>query len=747
MSDSRRPATPAPAPGAAGRLDRLRALLREMFQLDRGDLDFGLYRIMNLKSAEIGSFLDNDLLPQVKAKLRLTSDEERARLEKDLEEAHEAAWKLGLDPDLNPPPGIVTLNRRLAEMQKDADAEADVYNHLATFFGRYYTEGDFISQRRYTGGGRAAYLIPYDGEEVKLHWANADQYYVKTTENYASYVFTAGAGNAARRVRFEIAAADNEKDNVKEANGRQRRFVLAGGKGAVEIAGAELIVRFEHRPLTEGEKKKWPGNGNGQQDRLNHSAVERILRAVDVDCRALLAAAAPTEADEERTLLAKHVDRYTAKNSFDYFIHKDLGGFLRRELDLYLNTDVLNLDDLERGDAARLDRAFARVRAARHVGRKIIDFLAQLEDFQKRLWLKKKFVLDTNWCVTLDRVPEALYPQVAANAAQCREWVELFAADEITGDLTNGGTAWTDPPTVDFLKTNPCLVVDTQHFDRDFTDRLLAALSDAGPLDEQTDGLLVHGENFQALNLLQARYRGQIQCVYIDPPYNTAASEILYKNNYKHSSWASFIENRLHQSVSYLTERGVLGFSVNDYELRTALSVLKSTFPEHDVQTVVVNHYPGSGSGRGNVSSTHEYMLVVIPKNQDILVGSERGGGERIRNFRRSGQGENNFRWGRPNSFFAILIDPITLDIKGVEEPIPESATYPTTRTTEGWIRIYPIGKDGSERVWSRNYESTIRLWKDGRLEYTSNGTINQRIGDIGRKVLRIRAKITCPFY
>ena len=185
-----------PAPGATENLDRLRALLREMFQLDRGDLDFGLYRIMSLKSAEIGSFLDNDLLPQVKRKLRLTSDEERAGLEKDLEAAAEASRSLGADPDTNPLPKIVELRRRLAEMRKDADAEADVYNHLADFFGRYYAEGDFISQRRYSSGGRSAYLMPYDGEEVKLHWANADQYYVKTTENYASYVFTVGSGNA-----------------------------------------------------------------------------------------------------------------------------------------------------------------------------------------------------------------------------------------------------------------------------------------------------------------------------------------------------------------------------------------------------------------------------------------------------------------------------------------------------------------------------------------------------------------------
>ena len=338
-----------PAPGAADKLDRLRALLREMFQLDRGDLDFGLYRIMNLKSAEVVSFLDDDLLPQVKEKLRLTSDEERARLVEELESARKSATALGVDPDANPPPKIVELNRRLAEMQKDADAEADVYNHLGNFFGRYYAEGDFVSQRRYSSGGRSAYLIPYDGEEVKLHWANADQYYVKTTENYASYVFTVGAGNAARRVRFEIAAADNEKDNVKEADGRQRRFVLSGGKRAVDVAGPELVVRFEHRPLAEGEKKKWPGNGGAQQGRINEEAVARILRSVDPDWRLLLAETAPTDADPGRPLLARHVDRYTAKNTFDYFIHKDLGGFLRRELDLYLNTDVLNLDDLERG--------------------------------------------------------------------------------------------------------------------------------------------------------------------------------------------------------------------------------------------------------------------------------------------------------------------------------------------------------------------------------------------------------------
>ena len=131
---------------------------------------------------------------------------------------------MGVDPD--EAPKFVELKQKLAEAKGDEAAEADVYNHLANFFARYYAEGDFISQRRYSSGGRSAYLIPYDGEEVKLHWANQDQYYVKSTENYASYGFTIGAGAQQRRVRFEIAAADSEMDNIKETSGKQRRFFV-----------------------------------------------------------------------------------------------------------------------------------------------------------------------------------------------------------------------------------------------------------------------------------------------------------------------------------------------------------------------------------------------------------------------------------------------------------------------------------------------------------------------------------------
>ena len=709
------PATSDSVPeGAADKLDRLKALLREMFQLDRGDLDFGLYRIMHLKTAEVAAFLDSDLLPQVKTKLNLTSAEERAKLERDLKEARGAAIDLGVDPDREPLPKIVELNRQLAELRKDADAEADVYNHLANFFARYYAEGDFISQRRYSSGGRAAYLVPYDGEEVKLHWANADQYYVKTTENYASYAFTAGAGGVARRVRFEIAAADNEKDNVKEANDRQRRFVLAGGGNAVAVEDGALAVRFEHRPLTEGEKKRWPGNGGSQQGRINETTVEGILNAADAvepGWRAALTAPAPTDANGDRTLLAKHVGRYTAKNSFDYFIHKDLGGFLRRELDLYLNTQVLNLDDLEQGDVARLDRALARVRAIRHIGGKIIDFLAQLEDFQKQLWLKKKFVLETHWCVTLDRVPEALYPEVAANRAQCEEWVDLFAVDEIEGDLTNGGARWSNPPTADFLKANPYLVLDTRHFDRDFTDRLLATLSDAGPLDDQTNGLLIHGENFQALNLLQARYRGQVQCVYIDPPFNTDASPILYKNGYKSSAWISLMENRLRAARGLLVNDGVLVAAIDDEQQRELSYLISSIFDDWFLGTILVRTNPSGRPTKRGYSVAHEYLLYagggqnagigrMPPTKRQLARFSERDdrGVFEWRNLRR--EGSNSDRTARPALYYPIYIQGNTIRIPEMTWNQANLEWIVEESPQAGEQVVFPIDKRGVEKTW-----------------------------------------------
>ena len=89
---------------------------------------------------------------------------------------------------------------------------------------------------------------------------------------------------------------------------------------------------------------------------------------------------------------------------------------------------------------------------------------------------------------------------------------------------------YSKPLKPDFLQAYPTLVLDTRHFDAGFTERLIEALGD---MNEQTDGVLLHSENFQALSVMLARYRDQIKCIYIDPPYNTGQDGFLYKDTYK----------------------------------------------------------------------------------------------------------------------------------------------------------------------------------------------------------------------
>src|SRR5580765_5256085 len=199
-------------------LSKFKNLLAELFMFDQADLDFGIYRIMNAKRDEITRFLDNDLLPQVRQSLAELASGDRAQIENELSEAIESLRKLGVDPESSSK--VKELREQLAAHTDIEAIESEVFSHLYEFFRRYYSEGDYLSLRRYKEG---VYAIPYEGEEVKLHWANADQYYIKSSETFRNYTFKIESG---RRVRVHLVAATTEQDNNKPAPEKERRFVL-----------------------------------------------------------------------------------------------------------------------------------------------------------------------------------------------------------------------------------------------------------------------------------------------------------------------------------------------------------------------------------------------------------------------------------------------------------------------------------------------------------------------------------------
>ena len=612
-------------------LDKLKELLAELFMLDQADLDFGIYRVMNAKRVEITRFLDHDLLPQVRTELAKIQTGDRAGLETELNKAIQNALALGLTAaEAERVEKVKNLRAQLAATVDVSALENEVFSDLANFFRRYYQGGDFLALRRYKAG---VYAIPYEGEEVKLHWANADQYYIKTSEYLRDYTFKLADG---QRVHFKLVEADTEADNKKAAAGQERRFILSPTEPLQEAEG-DLIIRFEYRPDPQKRKQADLNALAAQQIFATTNAgnvspsppseggegrgeVGRSLSAVKsfAPWLAALAAKAPTEKNPNRTLLDKHLGDYTARNSFDYFIHKDIGGFLRRELDFFIKNEIMHLDDIEAEDAPHVEQYLAKIKAIRAIARKIIAFLEQLENFQKKLWLKKKFVVETNYCVTLDRVAEAIYPEIAANDAQWQEWEKLFAISEIAPDLFNQKKQSHDAK---FLKANPFLVLDTKFFPVEFKEKLLAdnnILGGAATLDEATNGLLINADNFQGLQFLQEVYRNKIGCVHIDPPYNTNSSGFLYKNSYQHSSWLSMMNDRIGLAARLLRDPGVFACHIDEYEFERLSLLLERTSLLAAGTLVWDKGMPVTGAN--GLATQHEYVAFGTKGNADIRV-------------------------------------------------------------------------------------------------------------------------------
>ncbi|HBL01655.1 MAG TPA: site-specific DNA-methyltransferase [Aeromonas salmonicida] len=712
------------------------AKLREIFQIDRPELDFGIYRILNARAGEVNDYLDNRLAAKVQAALNSGSDTQREQLTRELKEKEAQYQADGINPDTVPK--VLELRQKLAQLGAGANEhENAVFSHLLAFFSRYYEQGDFISQRRYKGD---TYAIPYAGEEVMLHWANKDQYYTKSGENFSNYSFKLPEenGEPGRTVHFRLTAADTAKDNRKD-NDKERRFALIEKKIVTRVdeegndvdeeilpveeldgvSGRELIIRFEYAVQPKGTK----------QEALISKATSTVLADTVVKTHWLaLGSRAPTEKNPQRTLLEKHLTHYTTKNAADYFIHKDLGGFLRRELDFYIKNEVMNLDDVQTaGTFADIEKSLRMIQCLRAIALDLIAFLAQLENFQKKLWLKKKFVVSSHYCITLDRVPEVLYPEIVANEQQWKQWFNLGAwSKESSGSLEE-------------LKTGLYRMVDTTLFSAEFKARLLGEVPD---LDAMTDGVLVHSDNFQGLGILQSKYNDKINCIYIDPPYNTDASAISYKNGYKSSSWVSLMEGRIARAKSLLAKDGVLVAAIDDAQQRELSFLLSDIFDDRILGTVCVRSNPSGRPTQSGYAVSHEYLLFAGATTESVIGRlpptaeqmarfnqQDEYGVFEWRNLRR--EGSNSDRSARPALYY-----PIYIEDKNIRVP---KMTW--DEMNECWTDIEPP-RNGEQVVYPNNDDGIPKTWRwEGKTVMASLNSLAVRKDRSGKDYIYLKRR------
>lgn len=533
-----------------------KALLQRMLRVEDCDLDFGVYRILNARREAILQFVEAELPSLLSHELKQL--------------------------------------RRIFSVEAVNDLEMSLYRHLIRFFSRYYDEGDFFSLRRFSK--KYQYVIPYNGEETFFYWVNSDQYYVKTTEDLTIYRFVVDDRFS---VFFHVVYAVIEKGNVKAS---KKPFFLLSNRPFL-VDEQQLHIYFEYRPLTDDDLRML--NLKGAERRLQQHVLdimhERLVTELSAhphpSIRKLIMH--DNSSAEGKSMLYRHMTRFIRRNTSDYYIHKNLKEFLLRELDIYLKSEVLNLDHIieDHGNVTSPPRALREqetvqlARLMKKIAVPLIEFLDQLENFQKTLWEKKKFIIESHYVISINVIAEiagedflrTIIEEILENKAQLREWQDVLGEKVSSKDdlKEKDGNRWKSLP------------LDTRYFSRTFKWRLLTGLSKGlnsdDALDDHVDGILIKSENWQALNLLLARYREQVKLIYIDPPFNKEQeADYLYKVKYKDAAWLTLLENRLRLARELLHPDGSI-FVRCDYNGNTYVRLLlDQIFGKHNFRNEII---------------------------------------------------------------------------------------------------------------------------------------------------------------
>ena len=226
-----------------------------------------------------------------------------------------------------------------------------------------------------------------------------------------------------------------------------------------------------------------------------------------------------------------------------------------------------------------------------------------------------------------------------------------------------------------------------------------------------TDNLVIKGNNLLALHSLKKEFSSKIDLIYIDPPYNTGGNgdTFQYNNNFKRSTWLTFMQNRLVAAKSLLKKDGVLIVAIDENEQVHLGVLLKDLFPDSEVHCITIMHNPRGIQGT-NFSYTHEYAFFVIPKGLKSIANQKIDESEiKFRGLRDNG-GES-LRTDAKNCFYPFIVDPVTDKILGFGD-VESDDFHPGKRTIEkeGKVYVYPVDNDGVERKWRYAQQSANKV-------------------------------------
>lgn len=564
-------------------------------------------------------------------------------------------------------------NNEFSKNEKD-----ELFDKLYTFFDNYFNDGGSIFFSS-TPVYKNIYAKVYsDREDVSLFWKTKDLYYVKTEVNYQSmenltlndddiFKFNFDAGELVNKKANEkkelafyfigLEKTNNNNFNLKFKIKYKESVKYDNLKKILNIEDTAKIRKFLNENWKEIEKYKNIRKIKNNLDvsilnfnNKNKNTVKADFLITEKEnnlVKYFLIEPVITDVGEIKKYcekkgliifkeddILKAFRIYKRQNEIDYFIHKDAGKFLREQFDLFIYQYLANdLDTIF--DQKRLDS----IRKIKKIAYLVIDLIAKFEDELKKIWLKPKFVLNSNYVITLDRILKKekgleLIEKIFNNNGikeQIQEWKDLGIVEEnfkIENIFNNNNNNEIFKELNDKYKHLP---IDTKYFDETIKYEILSLFDN---LDDKLDGWLIKSENFQALNTILPKFKEKVQLIYIDPPFNTG-SDFEYIDRFQDSTWLTLMYDRIKIARDFLSYDGSFYLHLDWNANYLGRFLLNYVFGKENFVNEIIWKYQGTGEPKKAYKRKHD-IIYLYSKFLEKQIFNEEYAFEIINDFSKS---------------------------------------------------------------------------------------------------------------
>ena len=360
----------------------------------------------------------------------------------------------------------------------------ELFDKLYSFFNRYFTESGSIYFNSTPFHNNIYEKVYTDEKDVILFWKTQMLYYVKTDRIFRSLPIEFDN----LKFYFDASKIESKKANEKRSLIFEFNEIHEDGTIVLDVQYSEKGTKTKQDEILKAIKKKGIA--------ITEEQLEHALRV------------------------------FEKQSEVDFFINKNAKAFLQEQFKLW--SYQYFWEGAKEWSADRVDQ----LQILKDIAFKIIDFIGQFEDELVIIWNKPKFVKNSNYVITLDRIKDKNLVEKIKNhknySKQVKEWEELGISED-----------------------NSKAPIDTKYF----KDLELEILSQFEDLDKSLDGWLIKSENYQALNTILPKFKEQVQTIYIDPPFNTG-DDFEYVDRFQDSSWLTLMHNRIQVAKDFLKTTG-----------------------------------------------------------------------------------------------------------------------------------------------------------------------------------------------